>query len=245
MEKKSSEWFASWFDSPWYPVLYAHRDDTEAQAFIARLVAAMHLPPGSQLLDLACGQGRHSRAFHGHGYNVTGLDLSPASIAAAQAQAQQGMHFEVADMRHLPTQHTYDAVVNLFTSFGYFANAQDNLQVLAGVRRILKPGGYFVLDFLNASHVQRHLVPFEEIVRTDVRFVIRRRIERAAVRKEITVIHPGGTEHFYEQVQLLQPDTLRNWLVRCGLTVTAVWGDYNGAPYREETATRCIFICRG
>jgi len=245
MEKKSPEWFASWFDSPWYPVLYAHRDDTEAQAFIARLVAAMRLVQGSQLLDLACGQGRHSRAFHGHGYTVTGLDLSPASIAAAQALAQSGMHFEVADMRHLPDHTTYDAVVNLFTSFGYFANAQDNLRVLQGVRRILKPGGYFVLDFLNASYVQRHLVPYEEIEWTDVRFVIRRRVERAAVHKEITVSHPAGTEHFYEEVQLLHPDTLRNWLIRSGLTVQAVWGDYSGSPFWEETAPRCIFICRG
>ncbi|MBX3101360.1 MAG: class I SAM-dependent methyltransferase [Bacteroidetes bacterium] len=244
MEKTSQEWFTHWFDSRWYPSLYAHRNEAEAQAFIELLMRRLMLPPQSHLLDLGCGQGRHSRALHALGYRVTGVDLSPNNIATASAMSAPGLQYVRADMRALHLQDRFDAVLNLFTSFGYFADIADNTRVLRNIYDHLKPGGWFVLDFFNAAWVRRHLVPEEVVERPGVRFLIRRYLVHEKVRKEITVTHRTGTEFFYEEVQLFTPATLRTLLIRQGFTLAELWGDYEGNPFWLEKSPRCIFIAR-
>src|SRR5687768_1289478 len=111
------QWFESWFDSPWYPILYSHRDHAEAEAFVENLLKTLAPAPGARFLDLACGRGRHARFIHRRGFDVTGLDLSTASIADARLFEEPGLRFAVQDMRH-PFPGTYDYILNLFTSFG-------------------------------------------------------------------------------------------------------------------------------
>ena len=84
MQKEDTTWFASWFDSPYYHVLYKDRDDSEAADFMNRLTQYLHLHPTSKILDLACGKGRHSRYLSSLGYDVTGVDLSSQSITFAK-----------------------------------------------------------------------------------------------------------------------------------------------------------------
>ena len=83
MEEK--EWFSTWFDSPYYHILYAKRDEQEAADFIASLLQKLHLAPGSRVLDAACGKGRHAITLQQLGFSVDAFDLSPANIEAAQA----------------------------------------------------------------------------------------------------------------------------------------------------------------
>ncbi|MBK9337763.1 MAG: methyltransferase domain-containing protein [Lewinellaceae bacterium] len=158
----SSEWFATWFDSPYYHILYQSHDDTEARHFIDKLLLALHLPPGVRILDLACGRGRHARYLAEKGFDVTGLDISAASIAFARHSEHERLAFFQHDMRHSFRINYFDAIVNIFTSFGYFDTDRDHLHTLANVSRGLRPGGLFLLDFFNAAWVRRHLVRYEQ-----------------------------------------------------------------------------------
>src|SRR5829696_8852366 len=93
------EWFASWFDSPHYRRLYAHRDEAEAARFVEALIAQLRPSPGAAMLDLGCGTGRHARRLAANGFDVTGLDLAAHSIRLAKTQERPGLRFARHDMR--------------------------------------------------------------------------------------------------------------------------------------------------
>ena len=112
----SSTWFKEWFNSPYYHKLYFEHDEKEASAFITRLLNKLSVPEQAKLLDVACGRGRHSKILASHGFDVTGIDLAPASIAIAKAQENGHLHFYEHDMR-LPFWINYfDYAFNFFTS---------------------------------------------------------------------------------------------------------------------------------
>ena len=126
MTKEHPKWFQSWFDTPYYHILYKHRDFKEAEDFIKNLVSYLNIDTDDSILDLACGKGRHSIFLNTLGYNVTGLDLSKNNIEHAKVHESNSLFFEVHDMRNTyGTQ--FEVVLNLFTSFGYFDNKNDNI----------------------------------------------------------------------------------------------------------------------
>ena len=152
MSTDTTKWFTSWFDTPFYHILYKDRDDTEAHAFMDTLTNYLNIPEGGSILDLACGKGRHARYLNKIGYEVTGLDLSANSIKFAKQFENHRLRFEVHDMcKPYPKQ--FDAVFNLFTSFGYFESNEENIKMLRSVEKTLKPGGTFVLDFFTVLHL--------------------------------------------------------------------------------------------
>ncbi|MBC7524978.1 MAG: methyltransferase domain-containing protein, partial [Flavobacterium sp.] len=115
----SKTWYASWFDSPYYHILYKDRNYREAQIFMDNLTRYLNLPEKAKVLDLACGKGRHSIYLNQLGFEVTGVDLSENSILEAKKNENESLHFNVHDMRN-PFHQKFDAIFNLFTSFGYF-----------------------------------------------------------------------------------------------------------------------------
>ena len=151
-----SEWYQSWFGEA-YLELYPHRDEAEARRAVALLVREGVVKTGARVLDLACGAGRHAVELAQQGARVTGLDLSAVLLKAARARWPGPL--VRADMRYLPLRSgSFDAVLNLFTSFGYFASDEESEGVLRDVARVLVPGGWFALDFLNAPAVRAKLV---------------------------------------------------------------------------------------
>ena len=128
------EWFSTWFDTSYYHVLYRHRNDEEAATFIKHLINKLNLPKNSSVLDLACGKGRHSVMLHQAGFDVLGVDLSKNSISLAKQNEEDKLSFEVHDMRETMENKQFDAVFNLFTSFGYFDNSNENKKVVDAVR---------------------------------------------------------------------------------------------------------------
>ena len=115
-----AEWYKSWFDTEYYNLLYQHRDNSEARIFIENLVKQIPHMESSKVLDLACGEGRHSNVLHDLGFEVTGIDISPNRIKAATSLTSDKLDFFIHDMQDVFRINYFDIVVNLFTSFGYF-----------------------------------------------------------------------------------------------------------------------------
>src|SRR5215813_1481837 len=138
------EWFVDWFDSPFYHKLYFERDEKEAESFIKKLAAHLQLVPGSRVVDVACGRGRHSKVLAEMNFVVTGIDLSPTSIEFAKQFEKDNLQFFIHDMR-LPFWGNYfDHAFNFFTSFGYFRTRREHDAAIRTIARSLRPGGIVV-----------------------------------------------------------------------------------------------------
>ena len=238
-----TDWFEEWFGEE-YLALYPHRDAEEARLVADLVSARVRVHGGDVALDLACGAGRHSRAFEDCCWTTVGLDLSPALLRVAR-ETEPASPFVRADMRVLPfADAAFGLVVNLFTSFGYFRHDEDHDRVFAEVARVTKPGGWFVIDYLNPAHVRATLVPEDER-RVGSRIV---RQERAIsgdgryVRKTITLDDEDRT--FVERVRLFELDELRAMLETAGFAVREVLGDYAGAPHGDDSPRAILFGCR-
>lgn len=246
-DKSAKEWFADWFDSPYYHVLYGHRSDEEADRFVAKLLQVIQTwqpKKGLKVLDLACGAGRHSRALNDRDCIVTGIDLSPESIELAESVGPDSIDYRVADMRRFEIKNQFDLVLNCFTSFGYFSKVDDNRKVLQRVVEHLSPGGIFVLDFLNAERVINHLVPEEQLVKDGITFLIRRRMEEECIVKDIHFEAEGEQFDFQERVQALTLSELSQLLNEAGLSEISSYGSYDFEPYEPHQSKRLILISR-
>ncbi len=142
-----SEWWASYFDEQYLleyePIFSLQRDREE----VGRLVELLALPVGARVLDVPCGQGRHAHLLAEAGYNVDGLDYSNHLLQVARARGTgRTLRYTRGDMRRLPARWSgrFDAVVNLFTSFGFFTDPRDDVRVITEFARVLKPGGLLV-----------------------------------------------------------------------------------------------------
>jgi SAM-dependent methyltransferase len=231
--KGTPNWYRDWFGEE-YLALYPHRDEEEAQAAVELAVRSADRPAGL-ILDLACGAGRHMKEFKRRGLEVVGLDLSETLLGEAKA-ADPGLMLAQGDMRHLPfADGSFGLVVNFFTSFGYFAAPEEDERTLAEIRRVLRRGGRFMLDFLNAERVRDNLVSHDERVVDGRRVTQSRRLEEDGkiVVKEIRI---SGTEKgepestFYERVRLYSPAELESMLEGVGLEPESTFGDYSGGP---------------
>ncbi|MBK7129577.1 MAG: class I SAM-dependent methyltransferase [Crocinitomicaceae bacterium] len=239
-----SDWFESWFDSKYYHLLYAHRNEEEAKLFITKLVLHLNLPKGSAVLDLACGKGRHAMVLASAGLKVTGADLSPASIACANQASEGKAEFIVHDMRQPIEEKKFQAVFNLFTSLGYFEDAGDNLSVINSVWQMLDENGLFIIDFFNAQKVVQGMVQGETVVRGDIHFNITRQVINGKIVKTIQFI--ADTEHysFNESVSLFDLEAFTNMLNRSGFKIESVFGDYNLGTFAPEKSDRLILVAR-
>jgi SAM-dependent methyltransferase len=234
------EWFASWFDSPYYHTLYKQRDENEAKRVVDNLLTVLRLPPGARVLDLACGKGRHSRHLAEKGFDVTGLDISASSIAFARQFEHEHLTFYQHDMR-LPFRiNFFDAVLNMFTSFGYFDNDLDHLRSLKNAQRGLKPGGQLLLDYFNAEWVRRNVVRAEVKTVDNIEFHLKKNIRGGYVYKTVDFRTGGRHFEFRERVRLFTLTDFREIFDAAGLQFNAAYGDYEMNPYSPNHSKRLI-----
>ena len=244
VQDSSSPWYQVWFDSPWYNLLYRNRDESEAIRFIDRLADYLKPLPESTILDLACGQGRHSRRLVQLGFDVTGIDLSPQNILAARARENDFLSFFEHDMR-LPFRINYfQYIFNFFTSFGYFEYQRDNLQCLVSIRKGLKPSGILVIDFLNVAYAVKHLVGQEERVEEGVIFKIKREFTGRHFIKEINITDGPVQKTFTERVQGITLDQFQEYFLQAGLKLIECFGSYDLECYDPENSPRLIMIAQ-
>lgn len=241
MQKETNNWFASWFDTPYYHTLYKDRDYEEAQLFMDNITQYLNLPDDAKILDLACGKGRHSIYLSQLGYDVTGADLSENSIKEASKSANDKLHFVVHDMRE-SFEEKFDAIFNLFTSFGYFENDSDNLVTLKAIHDSLSEYGFGVIDFMNVQHVINNLIP-EEVKTVDgIDFHIKRYYIDNHIIKEIDFEDKGQKFHFTEKVRALTLEDFETMMEEAGIYLLDTFGDYKLRKFFKNESERLIMI---
>ena len=237
-------WFRDWFGGE-YLALYLHRDRAEARRAVELLRDATGRGPGARVLDLGCGAGRHLVELDHIGYRTTGLDLSRRMLEAARNTIPEAGLVR-ADMRSLPFGlGSFDVVTSYFTSFGYFDDESEDLGVLREVRRVLKPGGSFLLDFMNADHVVANLRTEDRRTVSGVDVVQERRLVEGGriIEKRITIgAREGAPEReFVERVRMYRPEELDSMAARAGLTPGPRFGGYDRSPF-SPTSPRYIVM---
>ena len=241
--KKEKEWFEHWFDTPFYHILYDYRNDDEARHFMTNLVDKLELSKGDKILDLPCGKGRHALFLHEKGFTTTGADLSENSITYAKQFEKKGLNFDIHDMRN-PLKGSYDAIFNLFTSFGYFNQETTNIKVLKNFKSALRPGGHIVVDFLNLEKVIQNLIPEQHISKKGIEFIIRKNVSDNFIIKKIDVKHDQEVHHYIEKVQALDLDKMKFFANAAGLEIQELFGDYDLNPFDNNHSERLILLMR-
>lgn len=241
MQEENTTWYASWFDTPFYHILYKDRDYDEAETFMKHLTEFLNLPEQGTILDLACGKGRHSVFLNSIGYDVIGVDLSPNSIAHASQFANDTLRFEVHNMSE-PYPKQFDAVFNLFTSFGYFEREEDNLSTLQSIKAALNESGFGVIDFLNADYIINNLVE-EEIKEVDtIIFRLHRYVKNGFIYKDIRFEADAKEYHYTEKVKALTLIDFERYFKAAGIDLLAIFGDYNLGKFDKNNSERLIMI---
>jgi SAM-dependent methyltransferase len=240
--KTMDDWPIAFFDDE-YLKIYLHqftpeRTDAEA-AFIESALAAA---PGDQVLDLACGSGRHAIRMAQRGYRVTGVDFNPRYLELAAAEARQAgvaVEWVVGDMRSLDFASRFERVYSFFTSFGYYSD-EENLEVLGRIARALKPGGRLLLDMMNRewllTHPQRRTWSQREdgaLLMEEVSLDLR----SSRVTSRLTLISPdqgaGPVKQF--DLRVYTCAELTTLLRQQGLEVREVWGGADRSEYSTES----------
>lgn len=239
-------WYEQSFGSD-YMLVYKHRNWENANKEVCKMIAWLKLPKGAQVLDIGCGMGRHAIALASFGYTVTGIDLSNILLEEAHRHDEDLLvNWVQGDMRELPFEGgSFDATVNLFTSFGYFSNEEDNVNVLRQIRSVLREGGSFLIDFLNPDYVEQNLVPRSERIDEGTGLLIQevRSIKDGWVQKKITVSDPKTQEEprqYLERVRLYKLDWFDHHLAACGLALDQLYGNYDGSKYDPALSPRMI-----
>jgi SAM-dependent methyltransferase len=236
------QWFETWFDTPYYHLLYSDRNDNEAKGFISRLMAYLSLPAGSHVLDVGCGKGRHSRYLAKLGYTTTGIDLSCHSIGEAQKDTLPNLHFQVWDMRKVYKPDAFDLVVNLFSSFGYFDREQDDQDTIHAMAGDLVPGGTLVMDYMNPECVVKNMQSRAIVNRGDIQFHIKKKLEGSFIKKEIEFLADGQDRRYEEHLKLIKPEQFRKLFTEAGLTIIHVFGNYDLEPFDPSKSTRQVIV---
>lgn len=241
MTNSTKKWYASWFDTPFYHILYKDRDYAEAEAFMTNLTSYLNLPEKAKILDLACGKGRHSIFLNALGYDVIGADLSENSITHAKQFENDTLHFKVHNMC-LPYGETFDAVFNLFTSFGYFENESDNLSTIKAIKADLNEFGFGVIDFMNSNNVINNLVKKDTKTIDGIDFMMERRVENGYIIKDISFTFEDEDYQFQERVKAFTLSDFENFFEKAGIYLLDIFGDYNLNKFDANNSERLIMI---
>ena len=242
-------WFQNWFRDANYSVVYAHRDEEDAENLIDLVERVTGSAPERAVLDLCCGAGRHAIALARRGYNhVCGVDLSTTLLDRAREAARTlgvEVEFDLCDMRLLPGTPKFDLVLNLFTSFGYFATDEDNTSAIAAVAGALSEEGWFVLDYFNADWLRSHLIARDERVLPDGgRLEQTRWIENGRVEKRILIRRDEEAQEFFESVRLFSLEDFERMFGQTHLRVMKTFGNYNGGPFDAKSSPRLIMFAK-
>ncbi len=240
-----AEWFVDWFNSEDYLSVYRPHDEAEARKSIDLILSCIKINSNAKVLDMGCGAGRHSLVLAEKGFDVTAVDLSEFLIDFAKnnaARTNLNVNFVHCDFRKYKPTENFDLAVNLFSSFGYFEKDNENFQICNTIFNCLNPDGYFVMDFLNKSFVEKKLIPVSVDENSERTIVQKRTIEGERVVKKIMIQRNGIEKRYFESVRLYSKEELLNALSSIGFSERKIFGDFDGNNFDLETSPRIIII---
>lgn len=239
-------WYKNWFNSKYYHILYQNRNHEEAEAFIETLFTYLNLPKTAQVVDMACGKGRHAKKIADLGFETIGLDLSEESIHDAMRFEKCNLHFFIHDMLKSPARHfqNADLVLNLFTSFGYFKTLEEHLKVVKNFADCIKPGGLFLFDFMNADKAVKDLKEEEQKEFDGIVFNINKIFNNHIIYKTISFNDNGISHKYTEEVFALNYNDFQTIFDACGLEIEQTFGDYHLNAFDKDNSQRLIILAK-
>lgn len=212
------------------------------------LEKVLKLNQGMKILDCPCGYGRHSIELARRGYNVTGVDLNEFFLKEAKKVAKQmkvSVRLIKGDMREIFFENEFDVALNLFTSFGYFENDEENQKVLNAASKSLKRGGKFVLDIINRDYIIRNYREKDWKQLSDGSIVLTERyfdhIAGRNIEKRIRIWKNGKREEFIISLRMYTVAELVAMFHKAGLVLKEIYGNYAGGRFTFDSE-RCILI---
>ncbi|HCU34809.1 MAG TPA: methyltransferase type 11 [Armatimonadetes bacterium] len=244
---------ATWFenDAFWHalaPTMFRQKQLDAAVDEIDCVLALAPPGPGAAVLDMCCGPGRHSLELARRGYRVTGVDRTREFIDTARVRAQQeGLSVELleCDAREFSRPDTFDLAINLYTSFGYFADQDDDRRMARSVFEALKSGGRLVIEMIGKEIIARIFTPrdWEEI--DDVILLQERRLADSWrwIDNRWILLRGEERHEFRFGHRLYSADELCRLLAEVGFAATTAYGSLAGVPYDQE-AKRLVVVAR-
>lgn len=246
--KPLPDWWRSWF-GPAYLAIYDPVLVQRASSEVDQLEALLTLQPPADVLDLACGQGRHAIELARRGYRVTGVDLSAYLLQVATQRAEEAnvpVRFIEGDIRKALGEGAFDVAINLFTSFGYFEDDADSLEVLRAGRTALRPHGRFVLEVVNGERLRRDLRPREWFTQGELTVIDEQTMDperrRLIVRR--TVIDDANEQVLHHSLRLYDAGQLRELFEQAGFTDITVFGGWQREPVTIDSV-RLVAVALG
>ena len=238
------DWFINWFNSKYYHILYKSRNKNEASDFIQAIISTLSLKSNNSVLDLGCGNGRHSISLSNYFKLVHGIDISSENISLANENKKENLKFFISDMRNFDTNTKYEYIFNLFTSFGYFKKNEDNIKVLKSCHHHLNKNGLLFVDFLNSEQIKRTISGLKETKNINgIRFNIYKEIVDDYVVKNIEIKDGEATYNFQEKVQLFKIEDFKKMFEISGFEIISSYGDYQMNPY-DLNSSRLILCAK-
>jgi SAM-dependent methyltransferase len=246
---RKKEWFDN--DSFWrelYPFMFPAKRIADATEHVAKALA-LTKPKGKSALDLCCGPGRCSLALATKGFSVTGVDKTRFLLGKARAKARAArlkIEWIHQDMRDFVRPGCYALVLSMFTSFGYFDDKQEDLQILQNIFTCLQPGGACLIEVLGKEHLARILQPTISTVMPDGTILVERHEifdDWTRVRNEWILIRNGRAKCFKFHHTIYSGEELRDRLHRAGFANVTLYGNLDGDDYGPN-AERLIAVAR-
>jgi cyclopropane fatty-acyl-phospholipid synthase-like methyltransferase len=242
-----SEWFKDWFNTQEYLIVYQHRNENDAEEHINLIFNSVKVYPGFNVLDMACGAGRHAILLAKKGLNLTAVDLSENLLLIAKQNAEKenlNINFIHSDIRDFHSTIRFDLILNLFTSFGYFETDEENISILRKAYDLLEIDGYFILDFFNSYFLQQNLVEFSEENINDAQIHQFRKIRNNRITKKIVITKNGEINTYEESVRMFTKDELVDAITKIGFDIYKTFRDFLGNEFDKLNSPRLILICK-
>jgi SAM-dependent methyltransferase len=236
-------WYETFFGKDYLDVYAYQFTDNRARQEVEFVTRTLELQPGEGVLDLCCGQGRHAVCLAAQGLQVVALDLSAEYLELARAAASAlDLSIETvhADMRDIPFEDRFDAVINMFSSFGYLESEDEDARVLHAITRALKPGGRVLLDLLNRDWVVANYIQNDWHEAEDGTLYLEHReldLETSRNHVSFRAIRPDGSRQDIvgHHIRLYTLREVRGMLEAAGLAYKGVHGGFSGEAYSIET----------
>lgn len=242
-------WWSTYFDLGYVREYEPLFDLTEDRVQVGRLIELLALPTGARVLDLACGQGRHAHLLAEAGFDVDGYDLSKDLLTIAKKRGtSKTLRYKRGDMRSLPFRwrKRFDAVVNLFTSFGFFADPRDDAKVIRECARVLKPGGVMVWQGGSRDGVMAKFLPSDWWETKDGTIIAQDR-EFDPLSGFLTIKSKWQgrkrTEHREHRIRLYTATRMAELMLDAGLVVEQSWDSFSDEPL-TRTSSEMLLVAR-